>query len=348
MTRLVAVALLSVVVKAQTTGGCNLCPDGSMPTNLDVSLFNPLFNYTVGIDLSNYTCATYREELLLIPADNDTCTIFNDYTGLAYVCGCTGAAKECSICPDGSPPTLPDAQIPNVGITCGELDPYFSFLGTELCQNVTDAELSTLCGCSSSTGATTIAPVIPGSSTTLAPAAAPIGGTVLPVTPGTTAAPLVAPVGGTLPPVAPTATTAPLAPVAPSATTAPLAPVAPVIIESGTGAPVAPVAPASVSVTGAPATTAPVVVDGGSVTGAPATSAPVGSVTMAPATAAPFAGSVAPATTLAPSMTVATEANGTLAPTASATTSKPSSKSGAGGSHALAVVAVAVMALLLL
>ena len=338
MTSIIAIALLFVVAKAQTIGGCNLCVDGSMPTNLDVALDNPLFNITTGIDLSGYTCGTFMEELLLIPTGNETCTLFTDFTGLPYVCGCPSAVKQCSICPDGSLPTFSDVMIPEVGLTCGDLDPLFSFLGTDICQNVTDVGLATFCGCSSD--GSTIAPVIPGSSTV-----APFAGSTAPVIPGSST---VAPFAGSTAPVIPgTSTVAPIAgstaPVIPgSSTVAPFAgSTAPVIPGSST---VAPFAGSTVSPVTAGTSSAPFV-------------APVGgnsaSVTVAPATAAPFAASVAPATTLAPSsMTVPTEGNiTTLAPTSSSMTSKPvTSGTANGGIHAMAdvVAAVAVMALLVL
>lgn len=99
----IAFTLLVAFAGAQN---CTLCPDGSPPPDLDLSV--------EGIDLS---CGEL--ENLATAAQPDAC---EDISRFAAACACLDQTVPfCSLCPNGEPPPDMDLVLPNQA-TCGNVD----------------------------------------------------------------------------------------------------------------------------------------------------------------------------------------------------------------------------------
>ena len=54
--------------------------------------------------------------------------------------------QECTLCPDGSPSSMPEAALPFINQTCGELEFFIPFINGTDCEE-TQATFAPLCGC---------------------------------------------------------------------------------------------------------------------------------------------------------------------------------------------------------
>jgi len=127
--------------------GCSICSNGSSVGTPDLSFDSPLFDLAGYGVMTGETCGSLNAALRSYSADSDTCHGFHKSTATDYLCGCPGALKQCSVCPDGSPVGIPDYEflVLEQNFTCRELDDVIPFFGQDNCP--TNAYLSLQCGC---------------------------------------------------------------------------------------------------------------------------------------------------------------------------------------------------------